>query len=324
MQKMAVGQHIWCRGLKIKKLKESFMFRVKKFFIVVLILSGVLFSSCSLFSKEDVTDVNDYSSMEQVQQQANTEFAKKLYKQAKGFASEDEYIRATELLLTILKVAPRYEAAKTLNAKISKKMYLTSRKEMDLQISESSYAKGYVSYFSKNYDSAIAQWTRYLQFSKYNEEVQEYLYKIDLMRMFELGQNSFSNKQYIDCIKQMGKLQDFIMTKPAFADSLIYYDKAKTYIDNCISVLRSNVSRLNASDDSVVTQASSKQTAVVESAQNNIAEANKKYEEGLMYYSQGDYIRANRTWELALRLNPNLDRAKVAISNLRRNRVVED
>ena len=47
------------------------------------------------------------------------------------------------------------------------------------------------------------------------------------------------------------------------------------------------------------------------------AEADKKYNEGLMLYAQGKYLEAERTWELVLRLNPNHQKAKIALSRLR-------
>ncbi|MDR3243344.1 MAG: hypothetical protein LBT79_01205 [Elusimicrobiota bacterium] len=303
------------------------MIKITKLFISASIIGLFFFSACSSFSQKntqmiDILDIDESS----MQGQVDNEFVQKLYEQAKSLASDGKYLTASDMLLNIIKVSPKYEAASVLNERIAEKMYLISVKEKDLDISEISYAKGYVNYYSKRYDSAISEWKRYLQYNNFDEEVQEYIHKIEAMRMLDIGANSFNNKQYIDCIKQMGQLQDFIVKNHYFSSSLIYYDRAKTYIDRSIAALRSNISRLNATEQTVVAEASA--SAIRQSpnsnANNNIEEANKKYEEGLLYYSQGDYMRANRTWELALRLNPNLDKAKVAISNLRRNRVVDN
>ncbi|MDR3049887.1 MAG: hypothetical protein LBV16_08685 [Elusimicrobiota bacterium] len=292
-------------------------------FLFLIAITVFLFSSCASLKQDDAIldnfEVNGASDF-----QVDNEFLKKIYEQAYDFASDEQYLRSSDILLQILAVNPKFSPASSLYEQIYSKMRALAVDERNLNIGKVSYAKGFIDYYEKNYDGAIAQWSRYIQMKNYNEELQEYIYKITAMRMVNNGIASFDKRQYTDCIKQMGKVEDFIISKRHFSGSLAYYDKARTYIDRSIAALRANFSRLNTSEQTVAAQTlSSTAKQQQDDNKNNIEEANRRYEEGLLYYSQGDYLKAGRTWELALRLNPNLEKAKVAIANLRRNRVVD-
>jgi tetratricopeptide (TPR) repeat protein len=290
-------------------------------FLSFIAIAVFLFLSCSSLKHDDFV-LSNFESGSADGLQVDNEFVKKIYEQAYDLASNGQYLRSSDILLQILAIDKKFFPAASLFEQIYSKMHALSVEERNLDIAKISYAKGFIDYYEKNYDAAVAQWSRYIQMKDYNEELQEYIYKITVMKMFNAGVVSFNRKQYTDCLKQMGKVEDFIISKRHFSGSLAYYDQAQIYIDRSIAALRANFSKLNTSEQTAAAQVLSS-TVKQEDNKNNIEEANKKYDEGLLYYSQGDYLKASRTWELALRLNPNLEKAKVAIANLRRNRAVD-
>jgi tetratricopeptide (TPR) repeat protein len=125
-------------------------------------------------------------------------------------------------------------------------------------------------------------------------------------KILKIGIEKYNLGQWVECIKIMEKLKQFVI-KNNFSKTLQYYDKAKEYTSKSVSALAKTMSK-----DKTVPEPEPMKVEYDEIA------ADKKYTDGLVLYARGKYYEAERSWELALRLNPNHRKAKVALKKLKK------
>ncbi|MDR3195709.1 MAG: tetratricopeptide repeat protein, partial [Endomicrobium sp.] len=185
------------------------------------------------------------------------------------------------------------------------------------------YARSYVNYYNAKYKEALNDWKKYTSFKGENGEIKEYCDKIDseikvaelekreleltlqAEKLYEEGIKKYDEGKWVGCIKKMENLQKFA-TKNNFSKTVEYYDKTKKYINKAVIELSKNVE--NVGNSKII---------ATERADYDEFAANDKYTEGLVLYAQGKYYEAERSWELALRLNPNHKKAKIALRKLK-------
>ena len=118
----------------------------------------------------------------------------------------------------------------------------------------------------------------------------------------------FKNKQWISCIKKMESLQSFVKNSK-YTTSFNYYSSAKQYIDKSVEELSKTIKKQPVKE-TVVEQEPKEEVVIDEKL------ADAKYREGLILYARGKYFEAEKMFELTLRLNPNHQKAKKALSHL--------
>ena len=131
-------------------------------------------------------------------------------------------------------------------------------------------------------------------------------------KMLEDGIEKYKSSKWILCIKDMEALQKFV-TNNKFSKTVEYYNKAKEYIEKSVSEL----AKLIKTENKLIDKPKEAENAAEKKNEIDEVSADKKYNEGLVSYAQGHYLEAERTWELTLRLNPNHQKAKIALSKLR-------
>jgi tetratricopeptide (TPR) repeat protein len=250
------------------------------------------------------------------------------FNKAKKFYNAGQYLRASDLLSTIIVSYPNFESPLHFYNKIDGDMRKIAYSDDELDFGKYTYAKGFCAYYKTDYKDALNQWDKHLQFAGDNEEIKEYYDKIndalkleklrlreealdkEALAMLEKGIAEFKAQNWISCIKAMEKLQKFVKENN-FSKAIEYYSKAKDYIDKSVAeltkLIKNDKKSQGASED------------VLQGAKREIDEegAGKKYNEGLVLYAQGRYFEAERAWELALRLNPDHQKAKIALSKIR-------
>ena len=257
------------------------------------------------------------------------EEAKKKFNKAKKLYNKGEYLRATDMLSEITVSYPNYKPPMSLYIKIQDDMDKTATSREEPDFSKLTYAKGYCAYYKAEYNDALNEWTKYIQFVGRNYEITEYMNKINSMlklkdfisreseldakanEMLDAGIAKYEASKWILCIKDMEALQKFV-TENKFSGTDEYYNKAKEYIDLSVKELTKKVKATKKE-----TKPKEPETKAENKPEIDEIEAEKKYNEGLMLYAQGKYLEAERTWELTLRLNPNHQKAKIALSRLR-------
>ena len=257
--------------------------------------------------------------------------ADKTFVKAKNFYSHGQYLYATELLQQLIINYPSYDSPSYYYNKIKKLMDENSVSMTANDFSSYAYWSGYKNYYEGNYNQAAKEWAKYLQFDKENKEIQEYYNKVQAVlkdefeerqqKKFELEANTmledgilkFDNKNWIACIKQMEKLQNFV-TSSNRTSSFNYYQKAKDYIDKAVY----NLSLTLKQNNNVQPKTEQKENVVKqEIVEIDEKTADIKYREGLSLYAKGKYFEAERMWELTLRLNPNHIKAQTALKHIR-------
>jgi hypothetical protein len=241
------------------------------------------------------------------------------YEKAKKSYSKGRFMEATELLKEVLSINPDYIFAIKLYEQIKSQIYKNANNERELDYGKMTYAKAYEAYYNGNFNQAVSEWKKFIEFCGDKQDVREYLDKtIKIMdrkkyeeieensaKMLNLGIAEYQSKRWLLCIKHMEDLQKYVMENK-FPESDNYYNKAKKYINNAVKELSKNIKSDNKDKDEEL------------KIDNNIDEegAQEKYNEGLELYAKGKYLEAQRTWEQVLRLNPNHAKAKVALANV--------
>jgi tetratricopeptide (TPR) repeat protein len=236
--------------------------------------------------------------------------------------SKKEYLRASDILSDIIISYPNFESPKHFYNGIKNMMIETVEQNDKLDFDRILYAMGYVNYYKANYKDALSDWKKYISFKGENDEIREYIKKIDselklkeLVNreqklkiqsnvLFEDGIKKYKEGKWIACIKKMETLEKFV-TRNNFSQTIDYYDKAKSYINKSVAELLKNIDYFENKVD------------IKEKFERDEGVANEKYTEGLVLYAQGKYYEAERLWELALRLNPNHKKAKVALGKVK-------
>jgi tetratricopeptide (TPR) repeat protein len=253
----------------------------------------------------------------------NIKKAKEKFKKVKILYHKKEYLRASDILFDILTSYPNFESPKHFYEYIHNMMNKTAEQKNSLDFDKVSYARGYVNYYNGRCKEALNDWKKYLSFKGENEEIREYSEKIDseikieefqkreydidlkASKLFEEGVREYNEGKWISSIKKMEKLKKFVANNN-FSKTIEYYDKAKEYIRKIIVKLSENVKRSN-----------SLEAVTSDRAEYDESTANDKYMEGLVLYAQGKYYEAQRLWELALRLNPNHKKSRIALNKLK-------
>ena len=255
--------------------------------------------------------------------------AKKEFNKARKLYNKGEYLRATDMLSEIIAAYPDFKLSAQLYTKIKNEMEKTSESREEPDFSKLTYAKGYCAYYEAEYNTALMEWDRYIQFVGKNKEIVEYINKVKnalefknfinreaeldakANKMLNAGIEKYNAAKWMLCIKDMEALQKFV-TENKFSGTDEYYNKAKEYIDMSVKEL---AKAIKAGKKEVTKKP---ETQVVENKPEiDEATADQKYNEGLVLYAQGKYLEAERAWELTLRLNPNHQKAKIALSKLR-------
>jgi tetratricopeptide (TPR) repeat protein len=273
------------------------------------------------WSSKKLEDFNTEVKLAVDEEKENTNQAEKIFKKAKNLYSKKEYLRASDLLASIVTLYPSFESPKHFYENIRNMMKKTAQQENNLDFDQIIYARGYVNYYNAKYKEALSDWKKYLNFKGENEEVREYSEKIDSeikveelkkrefeldlrsVELYEEGIKEYNKRRWISCIKKMERLKEFL-TKNNFSKTVEYYDKAKECINKSVYELSKDIK-------SAVNNKAPEKVDYDESA------SNEQYNEGLVMYAQGKYYDAERLWELALRLNPNHKKAKIALSKLK-------
>ena len=120
----------------------------------------------------------------------------------------------------------------------------------------------------------------------------------------------YKNKQWVECIKQMEKLQEFLKASQYTNTSFNYYSSAKEYIDKSVKEITKTLNKTKVTQEDV--QQEYKEEFVIDEKL-----ADEKYREGLILYAKGKYYEAEKMFELTLRLNPNHQRAINALKHLK-------
>ncbi|MDR3071680.1 MAG: hypothetical protein LBU29_03725 [Endomicrobium sp.] len=254
--------------------------------------------------------------------------AQEKFKEAKYLYSNEEYLKATDALLDLIASYPNYELPKRLYKKIANTINKIISESGELDFEKITYAKAYVAYYNANYKEALNQWSKYTSFTGGTKEVKEYSEKVDgLLKVEQFGRNrkidlneqakkmleggikKYNSKEWIQCIKEMEKLVNFMM-KNGLSKTLNCYVKAKEYISKSLTEL----SKTLAVKDKMIVDSDVYREG---KSQCNEVIADEKYKDGLALYAGGKYYEAERLWELTLRLNPNHQKAKIALSKLK-------
>ncbi|MDR2395714.1 MAG: hypothetical protein LBD57_03820 [Endomicrobium sp.] len=253
--------------------------------------------------------------------------AQEEFKKAKELYNKKEYLKATDKLSKIIVSYPNFESSNHFYNKIVVQMK-NDTKDKNLNFGDKYYAKAYIEYYNANYKKALEEWTKYIAFGGGNLEVFEYKNKIDsILKLKELeerekqltfrakellqeGIDSYNLKKWINCIKKMESLEK-LTSDNNFSKSLEFYSKAKDYINRCIIELSESMSPENVN----------RKDFLKDEFKYDEITADEKYREGLVLYAQGKYYQASRMWELALRLNPDHKKAKIALNKIKKNKL---
>ena len=255
--------------------------------------------------------------------------AEEIFKKAKKFYNNGQYLYSTDILQKIIIDYPFYSSPNFYYNKIKKIMKEKSKSKYDSNFSEYAYWSGYKNYYEGKYDECLKEWKKYLQFNSKNKEIKEYYDKVnkivtdsieeknkkdfefELESMLKKGTMLYTNKQWVKCIKQMEKVQTFIKESKYTNIAFNYYSLAKGYIDKSVKEL-SKIFKKNEEEN--------KNKEKVEEQEEKIIDeklADDKYNEGLILYAKGKYFEAERMFELTLRLNPNHKKAKTALKRIK-------
>jgi hypothetical protein len=253
--------------------------------------------------------------------------AQELFKKAKEFYNKKQYLYSTDLLQKIIIDYPNYDSPNIYCNKIKKLMKEKSSSSYESSFDEYAYWSGYKNYYEANYDQCLKEWKKYLQFDNKNKEIIEYCNKVNAIvtnsieekkkKQFEYEANTilkngiilYKNKRWVECIRQMEKLQTFVKSSQYTNTSFNYYSSAKEYIDKAVKEITKNLNNTKVTETKV--QESEPEIIIDEKL------ADKKYREGLILYAKGKYYEAERMFELTLRLNPNHQRAINALKHLK-------
>jgi tetratricopeptide (TPR) repeat protein len=254
----------------------------------------------------------------------NIKIAKEEFKKAKKLYSKKEYLRASDILCDILTSCKNFEAPRRLYEEIKNMMDKAAQQINEFDFCKITYARGYINYYNAKYKEALNDWKKYISFKGENEEIREYINKINLeisLRKFEKrernlqlksdklckdGIKKYNERNWIDCIKKMESLEGLV-TENVFSKTVEYHNKAKEYINKAVTQLSKNIE-----------SGENLKEIIPEKSKNFKLFADNKYMEGLVLYARGKYYEAQRLWELVLRFNPEHKKAKIALGKLKK------
>lgn len=251
----------------------------------------------------------------------------RLFKLAKKDYSRRRYLKASDQLRKILLEYPEHDKAEQYYKRITQEMYETSKVET-ANLEELSYAKGYVCYREQQYYNALSEWRKVLEINpkrseltEYVKDVEEYLANAEQLAkereiedrvksIFKEGTVNFNSKEWVSCIKEMEKVQK-ICRNESFPQSLEWHSKAQKYIEKSVNKLSEIVVAEHPKPEPPKPIEKPVEQKI------DVAGSEKQYKQGLIYYKHGRLFDAVNAWEIALRLNPNNEKAKKALENTR-------
>lgn len=255
---------------------------------------------------------------------SSMKIAQEEFKKVKELYNKKEYLKATDKLSKVIVSYPNFESPNHFYNDIITLMN-NEANDKNLDFADKYYAKAYIEYYNANYKEALNEWTKYIAFTGGKAEVFEYKDKIDnilklkemedrekeitfkVQKLFQEGIELYSLKKWILCIKKMESIDKFISSNN-FSKSVEFYNKAKEYINKCV---------IELSNGALVVDSNDKESLREEVKYDEVT-SDEKYREGLVLYAQGKYYQASRMWELALRLNPNHKKAKIALHRIKK------
>ncbi len=255
--------------------------------------------------------------------------AQEMFDKAKDFYNKKQYLYSTDILQKIIMDYSTYESPNIYFEKIKKMMKEKSSSSFDTDFDEYAYWAGYKNYYEGNYDQCLKEWMKYLQFDNKNKEITEYYNKVNEIvtnsieeqkkKQFEYEANTllkngiilYKNKQWVECIKHMEKLQEFLKKSQYTNTSFNYYSSAKEYIDKSVKEITKSLKNTAKREQKNIQEPQEENILIDEKL------ADEKYKEGLILYAKGKYFEAEKMFELALRLNPNHQRAINALKHLK-------
>ena len=242
-------------------------------------------------------------------------------KQAISYYDKGWLLKATDLFKDVMLNFPEYDTARIYINKISDEINGTIQHNSS-DIEKYSYACGYLDYQKLQHNDALNEWGKILQMDPERTELTEYAGKVrnylsDAERikkekelagqagqLFDAGENAYNSSKWISCIKSMELVRQ-ICTANKFPKGLEYNTKASEYISKAVAKLSAAVKQSNAKTDTPAESIIDEESA------------EKNYQEGLVSYAQGKLFDAEKSWELALRLNPYHVKAQKALNKLR-------
>ena len=256
---------------------------------------------------------------------------KPLMKSAKREYDRKKYLRATDKFSEIIMKYPDYELASKYYDKIKTDMNYVVKNPQGVNFEALAYARGYNNYYSQNLPEAVNEWEKVLEINskreeirEYNLRVKEYLLNAEEMRrqkevadrverMFNEGVEEYKIRRWIFVINKMESVKS-ICQKEKFPMSVEWFNKAQDYIKKALDGLREDQLALQIREKQRAQQAAAtKPPAVVDEAGSD-----KAYKEGLVNYAQGKLLEAGQKWEIAMRLNPNNEKAQKALDRLKK------
>ena len=249
--------------------------------------------------------------------------AKEKLKEAIRYYKKGWLLKSTDLFKEVRIDFPEIETSEIYLNKISDEINAAIQTN-ESDIEKYSYADGYLDYQKLLYNDALNEWGKILQINPKNAEVIEYAEKIrnylaDAERikqekeledkvkfLLDGGVNAFNSSKWISCIKLMEQVKQ-ICVSSKFPQALEYSNTASDYINKAVARLSETVKP---------SLSKGKEETPSESLVDEEG-AEKNYQEGLVSYAQGKLFDAEKSWELALRLNPGHLKAQKALSKLR-------
>lgn len=235
------------------------------------------------------------------------------------------YLSATDRLKEILIKYPSHEAAEKLLEEISSLMQVTAKNIGNADFEDIFYSKAYISYYGKAYEDALNQWEKALELDPDRKEVLEYSVRVKayfadaealemeraaenaISKLFEDGVKHYDNGKLVQCIRKMEKVKKS-SEESGIKSSFEWINKADNYIQMSIEELSKTVSNVKDTGES---EADRQEREI------DIKTAGKKYDQGLIFYAQGKLSNAARMWEIALRFDPDNQKAKQALDKVR-------
>lgn len=250
-----------------------------------------------------------------------------LYAAAVKNYKKKNYIRASDNLRQIMNVSAGYKDAEKYFNQIESKMYKNSTMGASTDAETLSYAQGYIDWWARKIQGAANEWEKCLAINSRNKEVKEYHGKAKeilemasrkeyqdeieakLKAVFEQGEKLCGQKEYVDAIKKYENVISISEETP-ISTSLKWSADARLRIEYALGRLKELTAKARKTEEKQVEE---KKAEVID-----VKSAQRHYTSGLVAYAQGRLREAIREWELALRLNPGHEKARLALQKAKK------
>jgi len=269
-----------------------------------------------------------YKEAQEIENARKTEM-EKLFNQAKADYHTEQYLDADEKFCSLLLEYSECAPAREINQNIVNTMEQDAKYDGS-NLEKISYAEGFIAYKTGDYRTALSQWNKTLEINnkrvelnKYIEIAKKHLSDMQLAQqeaheqaqtnsLYKQGEEHFANKEFVLCVKKMEELIVYCKTLKGNI-ALIWQDKASALLKKSIEELSKTIPQQKTRKKQDMADVPKTEQVVV-----NVAEADKKYKEGLIMYAQGKASEAIRLWEITLRLNPAHEKATKALERVKK------